>query len=541
MNRTTILLGALCGGLVTAALTALLYVASELAGTPFVPYDVFDWQTRVLPGDLITFGIDIMIDLMLLLGMSVADTAKTAEQIIALLQFLGFGVVGGAVFFAVVDRWLQSRAIVAGLAIGALAFIPLTPISVAMEASTASTWIAGVWLLLAFAASGAAVGWAYRQLVPVVEAAPDVEEGPKLAGPMSRRQFLVRLGAVTATITVVGSGVGQVLDRAARRRVEEELAASMPGMPKTAPAPFPNAGDPLVPAPGTRPEYTGVKDHYKVFIRIEPTVIEGDTWSLPITGLVDNPMTLKLDDFIANYEPQEEFVTLSCISGRLGTDLIGTVKWTGVGLQDLLADLQVQPNAKYLHITSGDGFYETVDLSLIASDPRIMLAYAWDGRPIPVDHGFPLRIWLPDRYGMKQPKWITAIDVIEEYKEGYWVERGWSEVARVNAVSVVDTVASDHVFEQDGRMMLPVGGIAFAGARGISKVEISVNGGEWEEAKLRAPLSATTWVIWRYDWPFEEGKHTFAVRCNELDGTPQITEFRGPRPSGATGIHSERG
>ena len=168
-----------------------------------------------------------------------------------------------------------------------------------------------------------------------------------------------------------------------------------------------------------------------------------------------------------------------------------------------------------------------------------MLAYAWDGRPIPFDHGF-LRIWLPDRYGMKQPKWITGIEVTDEYRPGYWVERSWDEVAQVQAVSVIDTVAVEDLVERGGQTLIPIGGIAFAGARGISKVEVRVDVGPWQQAKLRAPLSETTWVIWRFEWPFAEGKHTFEVRCVEGDGTPQIEQERGNRPSGATGIHRRR-
>ena len=304
--------------------------------------------------------------------------------------------------------------------------------------------------------------------------------------------------------------------------------------------PFPNAGDPVAPAPGTRPEYTEVEDHYKVFLRTEPTVIDIDTWSLPITGLVDNPLVLTLDDLQNNYEPRDQYITLSCISGRIGTTLIGTTWWTGAGLQEILADLQVRPEARYLIITCGDGFYETVDLDLIASDERIMLAYAWDGHPIPFDHGFPLRIWLPDRYGMKQPKWITGIEVTDEYQPGYWVERSWDEVAQVKTTSVIDTVAVNDMVESGGQMLVPVGGIAFAGARGISKVEVKVDGGAWREAQLRAPLSETTWVLWRYEWPFVEGTHTFEVRCAEADGTPQIEEERGNRPDGASGIHRRK-
>jgi hypothetical protein len=139
---------------------------------------------------------------------------------------------------------------------------------------------------------------------------------------------------------------------------------------------------------------------------------------------------------------------------------------------------------------------------------------------------------------MKQPKWITGIEVIDEYREGYWVERGWDEIAQVKATSVIDTVAVDAIIAEGSQRSVPVGGIAFSGARGISKVEVRVDGGPWEPAQLRSPLSETTWVIWRYEWPFEAGEHTFEVRCTEGDGTPQIEESSKSRPSGATGIHS---
>ena len=168
-----------------------------------------------------------------------------------------------------------------------------------------------------------------------------------------------------------------------------------------------------------------------------------------------------------------------------------------------------------------------------------MFCYNWDGNPLPSDHGYPLRIWIPDRYGMKQPKWITSIEVTDEYEEGYWVSRGWDETAQVKATSVIDTVAVNAAFESGGEMLVPVGGIAFSGDRGISKVEVRMDGGEWQEAMLRSPLSETTWVIWRIDWPFEEGEHVFEVRCQEGDGTPQIEESAKARPAGSTGIHSK--
>ena len=540
IQRLSLATGGLVGALLTVPLLGLMYLANELAGLPFAPYDLFDWVTRVLPGRLVTFGIDMMIDTMLLFGISVADTAKTAEKVIAVLQFLFMGVVVGAIFFAIMRLRDAQPDLQSGLVLGVIVGLPVITISIAIGGSDREPILSILWLLALFLAWGVALREGYARLNPDKGLAALPIGQARAAKVIDRRQFLIRLGGATATITVASTVLGNLLAAAARRELEEELAASMAHQSQgSARAPFPNANAPVMPAPGTRPEYTPLKDHYRVFIRVEPTIIDGATWSLPIMGAVGNPMTLTIDDIRNNYESRDQYVTISCISGRIGTDLISTTQWTGVSVQDVLADVRPNEKARYLHITSGDGFYETVDLDLIASDERIMLAYAWDGNPIPLNHGFPLRIWLPDRYGMKQPKWITGIEVMEEYKQGYWVERGWDEVARVNAVSVIDAVAADAAYQSNGQTLVPVGGIAFAGARGISKVEVRVDGGPWQEAMLRTPLSETTWVIWRYDWPFQAGRHEFEVRCAELDGTPQIEEERGNRPSGATGIHSK--
>ena len=555
MRKLRLGTGAITGGLLTAALTSLMYLANKLVDLPFVPYEFFDWITRVLPGGLVTFGIDLMIDTMLMINMSVADSAKVAEQIIANIQFVAMGAVVGAAYFAARSSWGPSGR-GSGLVLGALFGLPMIAISVAIGQSSVSPIIGIVWLAVIYLAWGLLVGHGYDRLAyeeePEPEPAPVAEEETpeaaqaraagverRDAARIHRRQFLVRLGAATATITVAGAGVGQMLARSDERRLANEAAMTMAHETEGSPrSPFPNAGDTVMPAPGTRPEYTPVKDHYKVFIRVSPTVIDGTDYTLPITGLVGNPLMLSLDEIRDRYEPQSHYVTLSCISGRLGTDLISTTYWTGVSMQKILEDAKLDSNAKYLYITSGDGFYETVPLDEIAADERIMLAYDWDGHPIPVDHGFPLRIWRPDRFGMKQPKWITGMEITEEYRQGYWVERGWDKRAEVRTVSVVDTVAVDAVYENGGQKFVPVGGIAFAGAKGISKVEVKVDGGPWQEAQLRTPLSDTTWVIWRYDWPFESGHHVFRVRAAQRDGTPQIVEFRENRPSGATGIHS---
>jgi DMSO/TMAO reductase YedYZ molybdopterin-dependent catalytic subunit len=235
-----------------------------------------------------------------------------------------------------------------------------------------------------------------------------------------------------------------------------------------------------------------------------------------------------------------QFITLACISNPIGGDLIGTTRWTGVSLQRLLPDLRLKHEATHLKIRSADGFFEVVPLETIRADERVMLTYAWDGAPLLTAHGFPLRIYIPDLYGMKQPKWIVSIEATDHWEPGYWVERGWDAQARMKATSVIDTVSVDMMIVQaDARTLVPIGGIAHAGARGVSKVEVQVDGGEWREAQLRTPLSGLTWVIWRYDWPFQKGRHTFTARCYDGAGAPQIVEESPPAPSGASGLHSK--
>lgn len=536
-------LGALAGALLTAPLIGLMYLADKLLDLPFVPFAFFDWLARILPGPLVTFGIDLMIDGLRLAGFSVAAAAKTGEQLGAILLFWVIGIAAAALFFAAWQKRDSSRPAlernnplahpIPGLIIGLFFGIPMTLVSLPMGQSTMNPIVTAIVVLALFLLWGLTVAWVCRRTAGPAAARAAAAGAEDTASVLNRRQFLVRLGATTATITVAGAGLGMVLNQEERARFDQAVDTTMPPMPRR---PLPNDGDPVTPAPGTRPEYTPVEDHYQVFLRTEPTFIDIGNWILPITGLVANPMEMTIDQLRA-YPARDQYVTLSCISGRIATTLISTTWWTGVSLQTLLADWQPLPQARYLLIKSADGFFETVDLALINSDARIMLCYAWDGEPLPFDHGFPLRIWLPDRYGMKQPKWIISIEVTDEYREGYWVERGWDEVAQVQTTSVIDTVAVRNVVDRNGQRLVPVGGIAFAGARGISRVQVRVDGGPWQDAQLRTPLSETTWVIWRYDWPFAAGDHSFEVRCAELDGTPQIEEQRGNRPSGATGIH----
>jgi DMSO/TMAO reductase YedYZ molybdopterin-dependent catalytic subunit len=282
--------------------------------------------------------------------------------------------------------------------------------------------------------------------------------------------------------------------------------------------PLPNAAATVVSVPGTRPEFTPLEEHYRIDADTRAPVIDGARWRLKVGGLVDRPFELSLAD-LQSVEPTHQFVTLSCISNPVGGDLIGTTRWTGVSLQRLLPRLGLQASATHLRLASADGFFEVVSLEAIRQDPRVMLTYAWDGVPLPVEHGFPLRIYIPDVYGMKQPKWILSVDAIGRWEPGYWVSRGWDRTGRMKATSAIDTIRREPGGGDSGRAL--VGGIAHAGVRGVSNVEVQVDDGAWQRAELREPLSATTWVVWRASFALERGARRLTVRCFEEDGTPQ--------------------
>jgi DMSO/TMAO reductase YedYZ molybdopterin-dependent catalytic subunit len=532
--RPRILVGALVGFLAAAPLTALLFLAWRALATPFTPFDLFDRLARVLPGPVVTFGIDGMVTVLRWVAPgSVAALAKPAEQGLAVAIFvLLLTLLGAAVF--TLGRRRPGWPLPAALAVGALAGLGAAGLAWPDGPSLATRLASTAWLLLAFLAWAAAVGWGWRRLAAPEPGSAREAEAVRL----DRRRFLVRLGSATAVLTATGAGVGALIGRAGEALEAPTAATDLP-RPWSASHRLPNAGADLAPAPGTRPELTPLDDHYRIDINTISPDIDGDAWRLRVHGLVDAPQTYTLEDLRA-FPARDQFVTLSCISNRVAGDLISTQRWTGVSLQDLLPAWGLAPEASHLLLRAADGFFETVALDEVRADARVMLAYAWDGLPLRREHGFPLRIYLPNRYGMKQPKWIESIEVLDHWRAGYWVERGWSREAIMNATSVIDTVATQSLVERDGQTLVPIGGIAHAGTRGISRVEVQVDDGPWQEARLRQPLSGQTWVIWRFDWPFAEGEHTFAVRCTDGEGAVQVEEASSVRPDGATGVHRVR-
>ncbi len=537
IRKPTIGTGILVGAGLTAALIAVFYLVQQLIGTVFVPFDVFDWVSRVAPGGLIRFGIETMVQIITALKIGNLDgAAKTAEQSMAILGMFATGVVVTVILYQLLPHVKMSQIPLAGLIAGLIVGVPVMLISAAVDInSTQSEFINALWILLGFMVWGLLLGWVYTKLTAV--SVTDLPDAASIEA-INRRQFLVRLGGTTAAITLVGAGLGSVLRRSTP--TTEVVSTTTTGttalQPWSATNKLPNDGDPLIPAPGTRPELTPVGEHYRIDINTIPPRISEDEWKLSIGGLVDKPFEMTLAELKSKYQPISEFVTLACISNPLAGELTSTTRWTGLSLKQLVADMHLKPNATHLKITAADNFDEFIDIETINKDERVMLAYEWDGLPLAIEHGFPLRIYIPNHFGMKQPKWITTIEAVDSWQEGWWVRRGWDKDAIMEATSVIDTVAVNQVVTgQDSAKLIPIGGMAHAGSRGISKVELKIDDGEWVEAKLRKPLSELTWVIWRYDWPFTQGSHTITVRCVDGQGNAQKEAYQNPGPGGATG------
>ena len=544
IRKPSLWLGALVGGLLTMTLMSLLFLADQIAGLPFIPFDVFDFVSRQLPGPLLTFGIDTMVDL--IIGFNLGETssaAKTAELLMGLSAFLALGIVAVTIAFWLMNRSkTTARNLVPGLVLGLGFGVVMMLVSLQVNLTATAPMPAQViWVLVAFAVWGIAANFVYNDLAHSdAKTKTDEATGETITvEALDRRQFMVRVGGASAVLTVIGAGLGAFIGN---RPGEGQVVAGFPTADASDGAgnDLPNINDNMQAAPGTRPEYTPLDDHYRIDISSRPPVIDSNEWRLEVSGLVDNPVSLSLQDLYQKFDRVERFITLSCISNRVGGSLISTTKWSGFLVKDFLALVQPQENAVALKITGADNFDEFVMLDLINSDDRIMFAYEWDDQPLKQKHGFPLRIYLPDRYGMKQPKWIKSIEFVDAWAEGYWVRRGWSVDAIVNTTSVVDTVATSAIIKDDDGYVVPIGGIAYAGAKEISRVEISVNSGEWQNAQLRQPLSELTWVIWRYDWRFQEGDYRFEVRTYDGDGNLQSLDSRGTRPDGATGVHSRK-
>jgi DMSO/TMAO reductase YedYZ molybdopterin-dependent catalytic subunit len=345
----------------------------------------------------------------------------------------------------------------------------------------------------------------------------------------SRRGFL--LGSATVAVLALGlTGLGRLMGRG-RRAVESERALLR----------LPGVSEPRVPAsariglPGVSSWETPADDFYLIHTALAIPTIAPEDWRLRIHGLVDRELVLRFQDLI-DRRLTEAWITLNCVSNPVGGDLIGNAWWSGVRLADLLAEAGVRPEADAVLQTSEDGWTCGTPLAALTDDRDAMLAVAMNGRPLPVEHGFPVRTIVPGLYGfVSATKWLVDLEVTRfDRFEAYWTGKGWAEQAPVRLASRIDVPRS-------GAGVPPgevrVGGVAWAQQVGIEGVEVSVDGGAWTGVEIASPPTDDTWVQWAGSVSLEPGDHVLRVRATSKAGEVQTGVERDVVPDGATGWH----
>jgi DMSO/TMAO reductase YedYZ molybdopterin-dependent catalytic subunit len=281
---------------------------------------------------------------------------------------------------------------------------------------------------------------------------------------------------------------------------------------------------------------TSNADFYLTSSQGEPAV-DAAKWSLAIDGLVGRPLRFDYGE-VRKLPPHEAELTLECISNSVGGNAIGNARWRGTLLHPLLDRASIKPNAVYAILHAADGYTTGLPVSRLIH-PDNFLAHEMNGEPLPRRHGYPLRIFLPGKFGMKQPKWLTRIEFVDREYIGYWEKQGWSSDAERQVSAVIDS-------PRDGaRLSGPraaLFGYAVSNESGVSRVEVSTDGGRtFEPAEIFSNPSPQVWAFWKYDWSRPaRGQHTLQARATDGRGRVQTAARAGSFPSGATGYHTVR-
>jgi DMSO/TMAO reductase YedYZ molybdopterin-dependent catalytic subunit len=284
---------------------------------------------------------------------------------------------------------------------------------------------------------------------------------------------------------------------------------------------------------GLTPEVTPNRVHYVVDTSIIDPDVDARSWRLRVDGLVGQPVSLTYDELLA-MQGVEQYVTLQCISNVVGGDLVGTAKWTGVPLAEVLDRAGgVAPRAVRVVFHAVGGYTDSLPVAK-ALDKATMVAYGMNDRSLPRAHGYPARIIAPGIYGMKNVKWLERIEVVDYDYQGYWQRSdGWDNVAEIKTASRIDVPGEMSVVHAE----TVVAGVAWAGDRGIRRVEVSLDGGRtWTRAVLRRELAPAAWRQWRLPWrPGGPGRVGLRVRAVDGRGDLQLAQEQPPHPSGASG------
>ena len=465
--------------------------------------------------------------------------------------------VGGTVIDAVppgVKDWAISlfgtadkAALLAGMA---LAIAMLAAVAGVLEDSRK---FAGIAVVGIFGAAGAAAVLTRAQVTPGALALPVLAavlagillrflirklhawrgEAAAGTGP-SRRSFFQSL-AVTAAVSAVGGVIAGIWRSAAIAASEARARISLPAPASPAP-PIPATAESGV--AGATPLVTPNRDFYRIDTALSVPAVNADTWVLKVTGMVEREVQLSFADLLAK-PLTERHITIACVSNGVGGDLIGNARWLGWPVRELLAQAGPQPGADMVLSRSADGWTAGTPLDVLTDARDALLAVGMNGEPLPLEHGFPVRLVVPGLYGyVSATKWLTELKVTRFADDtGYWTPRGWSERGPIKMSSRIDVPRSGRPVTA-GTVVF--GGVAWAQHTGIRKVELRINRGPWQEADLATGISPDTWYQWKLGVDLTPGQYEVQVRATDLAGRAQDETARPPAPDGATGFHTVR-
>ena len=350
----------------------------------------------------------------------------------------------------------------------------------------------------------------------------------------ARRDFL-RLGFGLTAIAAIAGVFGRQLSSRSQASAAREDVVLPEAATSAPPAPL---ADEFSEIDGLSPLYTPNEDFYRIDTALSTPMVDVDTWSVRIHGMVDNEVVLTYDDLLAL--PQfEADITIACVSNEVGGDLIGNARWQGVRLSDVLDLAGVDPTADQVVGRSVDGWTAGFPTQLAFDGRDSMIALAMNGEPLPIPHGFPARLIVPGVYGyVSATKWLSDIELTTwEAFDGYWIPRGWAKEGPVKTQSRIDVPARGQQLTAGPQY---IAGMAWAQHRGVELVEVSIDDGPWEPAELGEEINPDTWRQWRLRWDATPGDHAIRVRATDRTGETQSATPVPVAPDGAEGHHTRQ-
>jgi DMSO/TMAO reductase YedYZ molybdopterin-dependent catalytic subunit len=356
---------------------------------------------------------------------------------------------------------------------------------------------------------------------------------PRAGMPDWSRRNLLLTGSAIGVAALAGGVVGRMFG--ARASVAPAEADDQIPPASEVAAALPTGADLAPQVAGLTPIVMPNDRFYQIDTALLTPIVDSATWQLRIHGMVDRETTLTWDELLA-MPLFEQYVTIACVSNEVGGNLVGNAKWTGVRLREVLDIAGVQAGATQLVGRSVDGWTAGMPTAWVMDPAREpMIAVRMNDEPLPPRHGFPARLIVPGLYGyVSATKWLAELELTTlDAFDAYWVPLGWAKEAPILTQSRIDTPRSGSVAAGP----LPIAGVAWAPDRGVSKVEVGIDG-QWQEARLSSPISDSTWVQWVYEWNSTPGSHRIEVRATDGTGEVQTDQRTTPAPDGARGWHS---